>query len=143
VTDLFLGIIALSVLLMAVGQVVGVVMAIRASRRVGDALSRLEENVRPIVSNVQQMSSDAARAAALATAQVEKADRIMDDVTRRVDETLAAVQSTILAPARGGIAIIQGIRAAFSVLFDHGERTGHRAHGPSRSVAEDDASFIG
>ena len=75
--DVFLGTIAVAVLVMAVIQVAAVVLAARAARRVGDAMARLEQDVRPIVANLQAMSSDAARAAGLAVAQVERADQLL------------------------------------------------------------------
>ena len=149
-TDVFLGIIALSVLLMAASQVAAVVMAARAARRVGEALGRLEETVRPIVANVEQMSADAVRATAIVSAQDERAEhmmdrveRIVDDVSNRVDETVSVLQDTILGPARSGMAIFQGLRAVLRAFFDRGRSRGPRAHGPSPEASEDDASFIG
>jgi hypothetical protein len=144
VTEFFLGVIAISVLAMAIGQVVAVMLAARAMRQVGEAVGRVEETLRPIVANVQRISEDAARATSLATAQVERVERLMDDVVRRVDETLTTVQETIVAPARTGWAIFQGLRDAFGMFFDRGPRASRpRAHGPSPGAAEDDASFIG
>jgi hypothetical protein len=136
-----LGLIAAGVLLMAAGQVTAVIMAIRATRRVGDTLNRLEDSIRPIVSNVQQMSEDAARATAIATAQVAKAERIMDDVSRKIEETVDMVQHTILAPARNGRAMLEGLKAAFGAFF--AGNSGRRRSPRPASVAEDDASFIG
>jgi uncharacterized protein YoxC len=144
VTDVFLGIIAVSVLAMAIGQVAAVVVAARTVRRVGDRLGQLEQTIRPIVDNVQRISDDAARAAAVATAQVERAERIMDDVARRVDDTMTAVQETILGPARSGWAVVQTVRDVFGAFFDRGPRRARsRSHGPSPAATEDDASFIG
>ena len=77
VNDVFLGTIAAAVLVMAVIQVAAIVLAARAARRVGDAMARLEQDVRPIVANLQAVSSDAARAAGLAVAQVERADQLL------------------------------------------------------------------
>lgn len=114
--QIFLGLIALAVLAMAAGQVAAVMMGMRAARRLGETLSRLEHDVRPIVANVQAMSADAKRATALASAQVERADRLLTDVSRRVDDTLTQVQRTILAPARDGMAIFQGVKAAFAAF---------------------------
>jgi hypothetical protein len=142
VTDVFLGIIALSTLAMAIGQVAAVIVAARSVRRVGDRLGQLEESIRPIVANVQRISEDAARATAVATAQVERAERLMDDVARRMDETMNAVQDTIIGPARNGWAMFQALRDVFGAFFDRGARRA-RPHGPSPSAAEDDASFIG
>jgi hypothetical protein len=148
VTDVFLGVIAGSVLVMAILQLAAAVVALRTARQVGSALGRIEENVRPIVANVQeisakvnQISTDAARATAIATAQVERAAVVMDDVAQRVDETLTTVQDTILGPARSGMAIFQGLKAALGSFFER-DRRPHR-HGPSPDVGEDDASFIG
>ena len=142
--EVWLGVIAVSVLAMAIGQVAAVIIAARAARRVGDRLGQLEESIRPIVANVEKISEDAARATAIATAQVERAEQLMDDVVRRVDETMTAVQDTILGPARNGWAIFQGLRDAFGAFFDRGpRRTRPRSPGPSPAAAEDDASFIG
>lgn len=150
-TEIFLGVIAVSVLAMAIGQVVTALMAMRAARRVTDTLGRVEESIRPIVTDVQhivtnvhRMSNDASRATSIAIAQVQRAEQIMDTVTQRVDETLTAVQDTLLAPARNSRAVFQGVRAALSAFFEAPARArGRRAQGPSRAAAEDDASFIG
>lgn len=143
-TDIFLGVIAVSTLAMAIGQVAAVIIAARAARRVGDRLGQLEETVRPIVVNVQRISDDAARATALAAEQVERADRLMDDLMRRVDDTITALQETILGPARRGFAIIETVRDVVGAFFDRGPRQSRpRPHGPSPSAAEEDASFIG
>lgn len=143
-TEVFLGIIAVSVLAMAIGQVAAVILATRAARQVGERLGQLEETIRPIVSNVQQITEDAARATASATAQVERVERLVDDVSRRVDETVTAVQDTILGPARTGWAVYETLRDVLGAFFDRGPRRSRpRSHGPSPAAAEDDASFIG
>jgi hypothetical protein len=89
VTDVFLGIIAVSVLAMAIGQVAAVIVGgPRPVRRVGDRLGQLEETIRPIVSNVQTHLRRRRARDSVATAQVERAEQIMDDVAlpRRRDE---------------------------------------------------------
>jgi len=139
VSDLFLGVIAAAVLIMAVIQVAAIVFALRAARRVGDAVSRFEQDVQPIVANLQAITSDAARATSVATAQVERASQMLTDLSKRVDDTAAAVQSSILGPVREGYAVFQGILAAIAAW-----RTG----GPARSgrpaaPEEEDALFIG
>jgi hypothetical protein len=139
VSDLFLGVIATAVLIMAIIQVAAIVFALRAARRVGDAVSRFEQNVQPIVSNLQALTSDAARATSVAAGQVERASQMMADLTKRVDDTAAAVQSSIMGPARQGYAIFQGILAALAAL---------RTAAPPRSkrpasAEEEDALFIG
>jgi hypothetical protein len=139
VSDLFLGVIAAAVLTMAIIQVAAVVFALRAARRVGEAVSRFEQNVAPIVANLQTMTADATKATAVASAQVERATRMMSDLTRRIDETAAAVQASIVGPAREGYAMFQGILAALAAFrSSQGSATKRPA-----SAEEEDALFIG
>ena len=107
-SETFLGLIALAVLVMAGGQIVVLMLALRTTRGLTETLNRIERDMRPIVSNVQAMSADAQRAVALAATQVERADRLLTDAARRVDDTMNVVQRSILAPARDGMAIFQG-----------------------------------
>jgi hypothetical protein len=146
VSDLFLGIIAAAVSLMAIIQVAAIVFAARAARSVGEAVSRLERDVRPIVASLQTMSADAARATTAATAQVERLqqtlDVVLDGVDRasvRVEETLQTIQEGILAPAREGLGILQVIKS----LFAQGRpsRSGPR-YRPA-AAEDEDALFIG
>ena len=149
-SETFLGLIALAVLVMAGGQIAVVLMALRATRGLTETLNRIERDVRPIVANVQAMSAEAQRAVTLAASQVERADRLLTDVTRRVDDTMNIVQRSILAPARDGMAIFQGIKAAFMAFRDLRSRS--RRSSPNvgpvpRAVPDpgddDHASFIG
>lgn len=64
-TDLFLGVIAVSVLVMAVIQVAGIVMAARVARRVGGVADRVEQGVDKVFASVHGMTQDAARAASV------------------------------------------------------------------------------
>jgi hypothetical protein len=138
VTELFLGIIAFAVLVMAIIQVAAIVFAARAARRVGDAVGRLENDVRPIVMNLQALSADAARAAASAAAQVERAEQMLADLSKRVDDTVVSLQKSILAPARDGLAVLHGIRAALAAF-----RAGETPRRRGAHVEEEDALFIG
>ncbi|HET9360949.1 MAG TPA: hypothetical protein VFO58_14465 [Vicinamibacterales bacterium] len=150
-TEFFLGLIAVAVLAMAVLQVLAAVFAARAARRLGETVSKLEQDVRPIVANVQAMSADAARAAAIATAQVERAERLLNDASRRVEETMAVVQQTILGPARDGMAIFQAVKTIFTAFSDLRARSRRQppASGrvpvavPDPGADDDSASFIG
>jgi hypothetical protein len=138
VTDVFLGIIAGAVLVMAIIQVAAIVVAARAARRVGEAVQRLERHVQPIVANLQSVSADAARASASAAAQVERAGKLMEDLAVRVDQTVSSAQEAILRPARDGLAMLERLRSIVFGMF------GGRPS-PSRpaNVDEEDALFIG
>ena len=72
----------------------------------------------PLVANLHTIGAEAARASALATAQVERADRLFADVSAKVEEATSVVQQAIMAPAREGLAVMAGLRAALSSLRD-------------------------
>jgi hypothetical protein len=135
-TEIFLGIIALATLATAVVQIAVLVAAGRLARRVDRLVDQAERELRPLFDQLHAIARDAARAASLATAQVERADRVFADLAHRIDETLATVQGVIAKPAREGAAMLSALRAAINALRDL------RA-GRSRKRAEDeDALFI-
>lgn len=137
-TDLFLGIIAVAVLVMAVIQVAAVVFAMSAARRIGQVADRIEKDLRPVVTNLQAMTSEAARASRLAAAQMERADRMFADVSRRAEQVMTAIPS-LLGPAGKGFAFLNGIKAALAAIQElrRSSRRGN-AH-----PDEEDALFIG
>lgn len=136
-SELFLGIIAAAVVVMAVIQVAVVVMAARAAQRIGALTAKLEADLRPLIANLQSVTSEAARAASLAAAQVERADKLFDDMTTRIDETLSTVQSALAGVTRGG-AWLAGLKTVMGIINDL-KRPSRR---PS-NVDEEDALFIG
>lgn len=60
--QLFLGIIAAGVVVMAAIQVAAVIVAARLARRVDRFADRLEQDLRPVVASLQALTEDAARA---------------------------------------------------------------------------------
>ena len=130
--DLYLGLIALGVIVMATIQVAAVVAGIRAARRVGEMAGRFERDVRPIIANLQKVSEEAARASAQAAAQVDRLDALLSNVAQRVEETAATLQQTILQPARDGLAILGGLKSVIASFreprgtSESKERTGPR-----------------
>lgn len=137
-SDLFLGVIAAAVLVMAIIQVVFVVVAARAATQVAALVARLEQDLRPLITNMQAISSDAARATALAAAQVERADRLFSGVAAQIEETMATVQGAVLGVTRGG-AWLAGLKAVMGAVRDL--RTPSRRR--PAAVDEEDALFIG
>jgi uncharacterized protein (DUF2236 family) len=143
VTDwsaIFLGIIALSVSVMAAIQVGIVVYGARLARRVDALANQVDREIKPLLTHLNAIGEEAARATMLAAAQVERVDRLFADVTLRVEETATAVQSAIVAPAREGLALLAGVRAAFDAL-----RGIRQAGAPMHTSTpdEDDPLFIG
>ena len=137
--DVFLGIIALAVAVMAAIQVGAIIVAARVAKRVDRLASQIEQDIRPVFQNLSAMTADAARAASLAATQVERADRMFEDLVQRVDATLNTLHDRVLSPAREGAALLAGLRAALGVFRD--PRPTRRKR-PS-SVEEEDALFIG
>lgn len=138
-SGVFLGIIAVSVLIMALIQVGAIIAVMRIARQAQEVLTSVQRDVQPLLVRAREIADEASRTATLATAQVQKVDTLMTDVTRRVDETSILVQQAIVTPAREGIAIVAAIKAGLSALLGP---AGFRGR-PGRPGEEDDALFIG
>lgn len=150
--DVFLGVIAAATLLMALMQIAAVVVAAKLARQAQEAVRRAQatlataeqtltsvrDEVRPLLTQAAAIASDASKTAALASAQAGKIDRLVTDLVQRADQTSLVVQQAILTPAREGLALVAGLRAALGVVRD--ARDWRRR--PSRSE-EEDPLFIG
>ena len=136
---LFLAAIAGATGVMALIQIGVIIYGARLARRVNRLADRVEREIDPFMGKVQEMSNDATRVAKLAVAQVERADQLMATLARRSEETLDVAQQVLVAPARRGLALIEGLRAMFSSM--------RRQAGPrpedAKSTEEDEALFIG
>ena len=134
----FLGVIAVSTLIMAIIQIGAIIATLRIAREAQQALASMRQEVRPILARATSLAEEASRTVALATAQMQKVDRLMTDLAQRVDETSSVVQHAIVTPAREGRAIVAAIKAAIGVLSDIGH------HGrPARHSEDEDPLFIG
>lgn len=142
--EVFLGIIAVAVAMMALIQIGAIVAGVRLARRVDDVARQLEVDIKPLLTNLTAMSSEAARTAALAATQVERLDRLFENAIHRADQTLASAHRLIDGPAREGVAVVSGIRAAFSALQAIRESSRRRSAVRRAAAVEDDESlFIG
>jgi hypothetical protein len=135
----FLGLIALATLVMALIQVGAVVAALRVARQAQAAIESVQEEVRPLIARAHAVVDEASRTAALATVQAQKVDRMLTDLSQRVEETAAVFQEAIVRPAREGIAIVAAIRAMLSAF--RGADHMRPRHG--RGAEEEDPLFIG
>jgi hypothetical protein len=134
--EVFLGVIAVATLAMAIVQVGVIVAAGRLARRVEELADRLEQDVKPLFGHLNAIGRDASRAAALATAQVERADQLFSDVAVRIDQALNNVQTTLGMPAREGRALMSGFKAALQALREL------RQNGRSRQSRSDDEDAL-
>jgi hypothetical protein len=141
VTDraqLFLGIIAVAMMVIAIVQVGMIVTAGLLARRVGRLVSEIEREIKPIFAQLHAIGRDASRAAALATAQVERADTLFADTAVRIEQALAAVQSPFGMPAREGRALFSAFRAAMQAIRE----MRHNPQGRRGRAEDEDALFI-
>jgi hypothetical protein len=139
VSDVFLGVIAGSVLLMAVLQLAALVLAARTAKRVDALVARLEHDVRPILDALQALSTEAARVVATAAVQVDRADEMLGVLRERLDDAVRVVQVSLLKPARDIGAMLQALRE----IFFKGPAGPAGYDSRKRQAEEEDALFIG
>ena len=139
--ELFLGVIALSVFVMAAIQVGALMAGLRLARRVEQLSRQVDQDIKPLIANLTSLTAEAARSAELASRQVERVDRLFSDITLRVDQTLAVAQQFVHGPARNGMALLSGVQAAVSAF--KGIREASRRRRKTSPGVEDDSLFIG
>lgn len=142
-TDLWLGVIAAAVVVMAVVQVGAVVAAAKVARRVDALTTELERDIKPLVANLTSMSGEAARAASMAAGQVERLEHLVGDFSQRAEQTMGAVQHFLNGPARDGAAVVAGVRAAFTALRGIRDVSARRRASSRGFSEEEDSLFIG
>jgi hypothetical protein len=131
----FLGVIAAATLITAIAQVGVLLAAGRLARRLERLTDKIETELAPMFGHVNAIGRDASRAATLAAAQVERADRLFADLVQNVEQLMRTVQTAVGGTAREGAAIMAGLRAAIAVLR---EMRANRA----RTRAEDEAGLF-
>jgi len=135
--DVFLGVIAVATLAIAIAQVVVIVSAAAAVKRAGQLADQFEREVKPLFGHLNAIARDAARAAQLASVQVERADKLFADLSVRLEETMNLVQASVIAPAREGRALLSAMRAAFEAV-----REMRQARARQTRSEDEDALFI-
>ena len=135
----FLGIIAVSTLIMALIQVGAIIATLRVVRDTQKLLVTVQQDVRPLIAKANAIAEDAAKTVSLASAQIQKVDTMVTDLTRRVDETATVVQNAIVTPAREGMALVAAIKTGLGVLKGMGDFRGR----PGRPSDDEDPLFIG
>jgi hypothetical protein len=155
VTDwdqIFLGVIAAATLVMALIQVGAIMVAAKVARQAQEAVGKaqqaiataqqavvsVQQEIKPLIAKANAIADEASRTAALASAQAGKVDRMVTELTRRVDETSVVVQEAILRPAREGLAIVAGLKAGLTALRAGADWRRRRSHSE-----EEDPLFIG
>ncbi len=137
--EVLLGVIAAATVVVAVIQVRLIVVLAQLGRRVQELSEVVQKDVRPLLANATVVAENAARASALAVEQVRRADRLFDELSRRVDDTIASVQGALLAPAREGRALLAAVTAAVGAFREL--RAASRLR--SQAADEEESLFIG
>jgi hypothetical protein len=134
--NVWLGVIAVAVLVMAIIQVAVVVQLLKVAKNAAAATADLRKELTPLIAKVNKVADDAGKVSALALTQLERVDRVMDNTAQRIDDTLAVVQDAVLGPVRQGAAVMAGVKAALAVFRSRQDR---RRYGRD----DEDALFIG
>ena len=137
-SPVFLGIIAAATALMALMQIGAILVLARVAMQVRDVVNTLQQDVRPLLARATAIADEAQKTATLATAQAQKIDRLITDLTRRVDETSGVIQQAIITPAREGLAVWAALKAGLAAL-----RGFRDLRGRPGAVDDEDALFIG
>ena len=141
---IWLGIIAVSVAVMAIIQIGLIVASLRVARQLSATTEELRREIRPLVDKVHRIADEAGRATSLATVQIERVDQILSTTTARVDEGLAIVRHAIGGPLRQGYAVALAVRAEISAFGQRAPGRGRRRADPSPATRdEEDALFVG
>jgi hypothetical protein len=140
--EAFLGVIAGAVLVMALIQVAAIIAGFKLMRRVEQVSQQLEQDIKPLITNLTAVATEAARSASLASKQVERVDQLFGEVATRVDETLAVAQRFVQGPARTGMALLSGVQAAASAFKGIREASKRRKN-MRPGVDDEDSLFIG
>jgi uncharacterized protein YoxC len=132
----FIGVTAVSVLIIAIGQVVLALALAKTARKISASVDQLRGDVRPLLDKVNRIADDAGRVAQLAVVQVERVDQLLASTSARVDETLGLLQSVVGRPVKQGAAIVAAVRAALEALRSWQSR-------PSAGHDDEDPLFVG
>jgi hypothetical protein len=140
VNTVFLGLIAVSTVVMAVVQIGVIVYVARLSKRIDGLSSQIEREIGPLAERLKGIADNLQRATSLANIQVERVDRLLSGAVRRADETLSLVQGAVVGPIREGLAVIAALRGVIGAFRSF------RGGGTGRSSArfdDEDPLFIG
>ena len=137
-SQVLLGIIAAATAVMALVQIGAIIVLARVATQVRDAVATLQQDIRPLLARATSIADEAHKTAILATAQAQKIDRLVTDLTRRVDETSTIIQQAIVTPAREGLALFAALKAGLAAL-----RGFRDFRGRPGAVEDEDALFIG
>jgi hypothetical protein len=132
----WLGVMAVSLAIMAALQCVVAFTVIKAARETAQSLRDVQRDLKPLIDKAHRIADDAARTTAIAAAQAQRLGDLVSATTDRVDETLGLVYGAIAGPLRHGSVVIAVARAVMAIWHGRSERRRHNRD-------DDDALFVG
>ena len=138
-STLFMGVIAVSVLALAVMQVATLLYGLRVVRRLDRMADQVQKEILPVIDRVNAVSGDITRATSLAVAQIERADQLFARFAVRAERLMSVGQDAVIEPVRRSAALVQALRAVLESLRGNAGKT------PEKTPAdeEQEALFIG
>jgi hypothetical protein len=115
-SETFLGIIAVSALVMAIVQVGVLIGAFVMIKRLSDVVTRIEFATKPVLARIESLAMDTADSIAVVRAQIDRVEDTALGVLERADQAIQRVEHYLLAPARQTMALAAGARAVFGAL---------------------------
>jgi uncharacterized protein YoxC len=136
VTEVWLGVIAIAVLVMAIAQVAVLIKLSQAAKETSEATRDLRRELTPLIAKAHKIADDATRVSSLALAQMERVDHVLSTTIQKIDDTVSTVQSAIVGPVKQGAALMAGVKAALAVFRARQDRGRYGRD-------DEDALFIG
>lgn len=121
----WLAVIAISVALMALIQVVVLIAIARLALQAVRGVKELRSEIRPLIDKVNQVADDARTISAKAVAQMDRLEALFGSTAARVDETLGAIHNIVTGPLRQGSAILAALRGMMSAFGRKSDRHRH------------------
>ena len=139
----FLGVMAVALVVMAAIQIGLIIVAVRVAKQMSVADRRIcAARSGPLSEKIHRIADDAARATSLAALQVERIDQMVSSTASRVDEHARQVlQGLMGGPVRQGATAIAVFRAAFAMFREWQGRKPAAVLVADRD--DDDALFVG
>src|SRR5262249_44967009 len=122
----WLGVMAVSLAIMAVLQCAVAFAVIKAARETAQSLREFQRDMKPLLDKAHRIADDAARTPGIAASQAQRRDEVVRATTDRVDETLGLVHGVINGPLRHGSIVVAIARAVMAMWDGRKERRRHR-----------------
>jgi hypothetical protein len=141
----FLGVIALALLVQAGFMVALALAGLRLARRLDALQAQLDGQIAPALKGVERISRNAAEISDLATIQARRIDLLLADTIEKVEDTAAVVQRLVIRPLRpiaNLLAVLRGLQRGVDVFLDLERRDRGPASSPRRHSEDDEHLFI-